>query len=80
MTSSLSKPGVSNLPNNSIEAKLLVTQTEAKERREIALSRKRQELEETEIMYAVEEANEKPKLTEILEELQNKGSDRNKHQ
>ena len=80
LTSSLSKPGVSNLPNNSIEAKLLVTQTEAKERREIALSRKRQELEETEIMYAVEEANEKPKLTEILEELQNKGSDRNKHQ
>ena len=30
-------------------------------------------------MYAVEEATKKLKLTEILEELQNKGSDRNKH-
>ena len=79
-TSSLTKQSVSNLPNNSIEAKLLVSQTETKARREIAFSRKRQELEETEIMYAVEEANEKLKLTEILEELRNKGSDRNKHQ
>ena len=30
-------------------------------------------------MYAVEEATKKLKLTEILEELQNKGSNRNKH-
>ena len=79
-TSTLSKQSVSNVPNNSIVAKLLVTQTEAKARREIALSRKRQELEETEIMYVVEEANEKLKLIEILEELQNKGSNKNKHQ
>ena len=31
-------------------------------------------------MYVVEEASEKLKLTEILEELQNKGSNKNKHQ
>ena len=31
-------------------------------------------------MYVVEEANEKLKLIEILEELQNKGSNNNKHQ
>ena len=30
-------------------------------------------------MYAVEEANEKLKLTLILDKLQNKESDRNKH-
>lgn len=75
----MSKQSVSNLPNNSIEAKLLVTQTEVKARSEIALPRKQQELEETKIMYAVEEANEKLKLTLILDKLQNKESDRNKH-
>ena len=74
------KQSASNLPNNSIEAKLLVTQTEANARREIALSSKRQELEETKIMHSVEEANEKLTLTEILDELQNKGSERSKHQ
>ena len=78
-TTNLSKQSVSNLPNNSIEAKLLVTQTEVKARSEIALPRKQQELEETKIMYAVEEANEKLKLTLILDKLQNKESDRNKH-
>lgn len=74
-TTNLSKQSVSNLPNNSIEAKLLVTQTEVKARSEIALPRKQQELQETKIMHAVEEANEKLKLTLILEKLQNKESD-----
>ena len=80
-TGSLSKQSVSNLPNNSREEKLLVTKTEAKARGEAAISRKRQKVEETEIMYAVEEANEKLKLTvtEIPEEFQNKASNRNKN-
>ena len=79
-TSSLTKHSFSNLPSNSIEAKQLVSQIEAKARRETALSRKLQELEETEIMYGVKEANKKLKLTQIIGELQNKGSDRSKYQ
>lgn len=79
-TTSSSKQSVSNLTNNSTEGKLLVTQTEAKARGQIAISRKRQELEKTETMYAIEEANGKLKLTvtEIPEGLQNKASNRNK--
>ena len=41
--SSLSKKTVNNLSNSNIEAKLFATQNEAQARREIALSRKRQE-------------------------------------
>lgn len=47
---SLSKQSVSDLSNNSIEAKLPVTQTKAKARKEIAHSRKQKELEETEVL------------------------------
>ena len=47
---SLSKQSVSDLSNNNIEAKLLVTQTKAKARKEIAHSRKQKELEETEVL------------------------------
>ena len=49
-TSRITKQSVRNLPNNTIEARLLLSQTKAKARKGIALLRKRQELEKTEIV------------------------------
>lgn len=55
-----------------------LTQTKKTARNRDSTLDKRQELEETEIMHAVKEANLRLKATEILLKMQKKESDRNK--
>ena len=68
-----------SLPNNSLEAKLRAEQTRATAQRKLALSRKRQELTEAEIMLEVEEANGEFKIAKMLEvlDLENKNDIQN---